>query len=251
MAGKLHELLAVEPDLEGTYKKIVTETIQTLTKRADHFKGFIRTLEIFSPEEGETKPPDERKAMDDTVLSKLLYQQGHIIRYMDAVLQKEATNQTAKTDLIVDGVVLARAVPVTFLLALERFLTRLREVYSVIPTLPPGIEWEKAPEEGDDIFRRKHPEKAYKIEQRIVPQILYEATSKHPAQVDKITQKFNTGMYTKQESCSMLTPAQKSVLLARIDKLLRSVKTNRQRANRADVIECSIGTELFEYIHQS
>ena len=249
MAAKLHELLAVEPDLEGAYQKIIKETIQTFSKRTDHFNGFTRTLEIFHPEEGAPEPPADHKAMDTTVYDKLMYQKDHIIRYMDAVLQKEATNQTAKANVEIDGKVVANDVPVTFLLALERFLARLRDVYSAIPTLPPGIDYDLAPDEGPNIYKRRHPKKEYKTEKRIVPQILYKATEKHPAQVDKISQTFNIGMYTRQELCSMITPAEKSVLLARIDKMSRGIKMARQRANRAEVVIREMGKSIFDYIH--
>ena len=249
MAGKLHELLAVEPDLEGAYQKIIKETIHTFTKRTDHFNGFTRILEIFAHTEGDPEPPAERKAMDTTVHDKLMYQKDHIIRYMDAVLQKEATNQTAKADLEIDGLMIAKDIPVTFLLALERFLSRIRETYSAIPTLPPGIDYDTASDEGENIYKRRHPKKEYKTEKRIVPQILYEATKNHPAQVDKINETFNVGMYTRQETCSMMTPAEKSVLLGRIDKALRAIKIARQKANRAEVINREMGSIIFDYIH--
>jgi hypothetical protein len=251
MAAKLHELLAVEVDLEGAYQKIIKETIQTLTKRTDHFNGFTRTLEIFQPEDGEPEPPTEHKAIDTTVTAKLDYQKDHIIRYMDAVLQKEATNQTAKANIEIDGKVIAKDVPVTFLLALERFLARLRDVYSAIPTLPPGIDYDPAPDEGPNIYKRRYPKKEYKTEKRIVPQILTKATKEHPAQVDKISQTFNVGMYTRQELCSMITPAEKSVLLARIDEMSRGIKMARQRANRAEVVIREMGKSIFDYIHNN
>jgi hypothetical protein len=249
MTAKLHELLAVETDLEGAYQKIIKETIQTFTKRTDHFNGFTRTLEIFQRKEGEPESPAEHKAMDTTVYDKLMYQKDHIIRYMNAVLQKEATNQTAKADLVITGLTIAKDVPVTFLLALERFVTRIRETYSTIPTLPPGIDYDPAPDEGPNIYKRKYPKKEYKTEKRIVPQILYKATKEHPAQVDKINETFNVGMYTRQELCSMMTPAAKSVLLARIDVMLRCIKIARQKANRAEVINREMGDSIFDYIH--
>ena len=35
--GKLHALLAVEPDKKGTAEKILAETINTFNKKQDHF----------------------------------------------------------------------------------------------------------------------------------------------------------------------------------------------------------------------
>ena len=43
----LHELLAVEGDLDGAHKKILEETRVTFTKRSDHFIGQHRKFESF------------------------------------------------------------------------------------------------------------------------------------------------------------------------------------------------------------
>ena len=250
MTAKLHELLAVEPDLEGAYQKIIKETIYTFDKRIAHFVSQTRSLEIFESQEGDPEPPIEHKAMDTTVADKLAYQKGHIIRYIDAVYQKEATNQIAKADIIINGAVIAKDVAVTALLGLERFIGRIRDTYNSIPTLPPGIEWDLSPDDGPNIYKRRHPKKEYKTEKRIVPQILYKHTPEHPAQVREISETVNVGMYTRHELCSLMTPAQKSELLARIDELLRGVKQARQRANRQEIVKVNIGKVLFDYIHK-
>ena len=40
--GKLHALLAVEPDKKGAAEKILAETINTFNKKQDHFTGQLR-----------------------------------------------------------------------------------------------------------------------------------------------------------------------------------------------------------------
>jgi hypothetical protein len=246
--GKLHELLAVEADLKAIYIKVLEETKATFTKRHDHFKEHVRTLEMF--DENAPAAPEERKAMDDTVMSKLRYQTNHVIRFMDAALQKEATNQTASAAITIDDTVIAENVPAGFLLALERFLKQIREVYSTIPTLPPGIEWEQDTNRGADVYKRTYPEEQFKTEKVFVPQILYEATKEHPAQVEKISETRNVGKYTRREWCSMLTPAEKSNLLTKIDQLIYATKKARQRANSVEVDKRTIGIALFNYIHK-
>ena len=245
--SKLHELLSVEGDLEGTYRKIIEETITTFSKKPDHFFGSIRSLEWFS--EGMPDHPEEHKALDTTVSAKLKYQEGHIIRYLDAVLQKEATNQNAVSDLVVDGKVLAEKVPATFLLGLESKLKIIRASYQAIPTLPPGIEWTADPQRGENIWKRVHPEEQYKTRTEIVPQILYEATKEHPAQVEKISETKNVGLFTRQVWSGMLTPAEKARILGKIDTLIRATKKARQRANSTEVEKCQIGKVLFNFIN--
>jgi hypothetical protein len=48
----------------------------------------------------------------------------------------------------------------------------------------------------------------------------------------------------------MLSPADKSALLGRLDRMIQAVKAARCKANMADVVEESIGTRMFQYIHE-
>jgi len=245
--SKLHELLAVEGDLEGIYKKILDETTQTFTKKADRFFGAVRTMEWF--EEGNPSVPAEHQSLTTTVKAKLAYQQDAIVRYLDALLQKERTNQDATADIVIDGVKIADSLPATFLLGLESRLKRVRAVYESIPTLPPNIKWEKDETKGDDIYSRAHPEEQLKTEKIFKVQVLYDATKEHPAQVEKIPETKNVGVYKKEVWTGLLSPADKSVLLGKIDKLLQAVKKARQRANTTKVVKTTIGKELFAYIN--
>ena len=244
--AKLHELLAVESDLEQTFRKMTEETIKTFTKKPEHFLESLRKLELF--DENAPKPPEDYKAMTETVGGKLNYYASHIVRYLDVVFQKEATNQTAKADLTVDGKVIEKDVPATFLLGLENKLRIMRQVVHSIPTLAPGKKWEKAPEKGNGVWVNMKPDETYRNVEKYVPQVLYEATKNHPAQVEKIKVTEPIGKYTKYEWSSMLSPAEKSELLARIDKLIRATKQARMRANTAPVQKRKIGEKIFEYL---
>jgi len=247
MATKLHEILAVEGDVAGANKTILAETFNTFAKKGELFNGFVRTLQML--QDGAPEAPTEYKEVDTTVDKRLDYQKDFVTRYLDVVLQKESTNQNAKADIEVDGVVLAKDVPATFLLGLESKLKQLRDVYSAIPTLPPGIKWIPDTTKEEGIFMSEKPEEQFKTEKVIVPQILYEATKEHPAQVDKIVESKNVGKYSKTLWTGTISSAKKSALLGKIDKLSRAVKKARQRANTEVVVKRTIGKELFDYIH--
>jgi len=84
--------------------------------------------------------PTEQKEMTTTVHDKLEYMFGSVAEWLDAVLQKERTNQEARADIILpDGSALATDIPATFLLGMESKLKELREVFLATPTLQPGI----------------------------------------------------------------------------------------------------------------
>ncbi len=244
----LHELLAVEGDLEGIWKKIIEETKKTFKDKEAHFFGFHRKLEVFD-ENDKTQYPEEYKEMDTTVKKKLGYVQGHVVRYFDAVLQKERTNQDAKADLIVDGTTLAKDIPATFLLGLETRLKMLRSVYEVIPTLPPGIKWVKDESKGDDVYIVEKPEEKLKTAKTFQHKVLYDATKEHPAQIERWEETVNVGKFIKVHWAGMLTPAEKSAIMGRLDKLIRATKKARQRANTTEIVKLNIGKELFNYIN--
>ena len=247
---KLHELLAVESDLKNEFDKITEEAKTTFSKKNDHFQGHIKTLKMF--DESRTKEEvgaEQHKEIVTTVADKLDYAAKTVIRYFDALLQKETTNQTACSDLILDGVTIAEKVPATFLLGMEDRLKKLRAVYEEIPTLPPGIAWDVDPAQRPGVFRTVHAETAMKTEQTIQHKVLYPHTENHPAQIEKWTEHIPVGMFSLQRWCSMISPARKSELLGRIDSLIKAVKQARQRANSAEVVSAHIAKKFFDYIN--
>ena len=246
--SKLHELLAVEGDLAGTYNKILAETKTNFLKHADRYFGQHQRIENL--DENAPKESDTHKEMDDTVRSKLNYTAEHIIRYLDVVLQKETTNQAAKADLIVDGVTIANNLPATFLLGLESKLKKIRDdVYASIPTLQPGVKWEKDSSMGDDVYKRTFSDEKWRTKKVMKNHVKAEATDKHPAQVEVYTEDEKVAKIITDTWCGMLSPAEKSAILNRCDKLIQAVKKARQQANSVDVINKTIGKEIFDYIN--
>jgi len=253
--SKLHELLAVEGDLEGSYKKILEEAKVTFSKKADHFFGFFRKCNMY--DEDIAAPPDEFKEMDTTVQAKLNYAEDFITRYLDAVLQKEKTNQGAISDLIVDGVAIGKDLPATFLLGLETRLKAVRGMYELTPTLPPGVKWAKDESRGEHVYVTEHPEEKPKGAKTFMHKVLVpaqfpkegEGGQSLPAQIEKWEETKNVGMYVKTIWSGMISPAEKSAILGRIDKLIRAVKKARQRANSTEVVKITIGKEIFDFIN--
>lgn len=244
--GKLHELIAVEPGIAGEAKKVMDEAV-SIFKRREHFTGEIRKTELFD-DNRKQEEVTEHKALDTTVDAKLAYVHDSMVRHLDAFVQKETTNTVAKANIeLPDGTVLAENVPAAALLGLESRLKAIRDMYGEIPTLPPGVEWEW--DEQTEVFRQKHPEQKLKTEKALKWQEVSKATDKHPAQVEKWNADVPIGKIIVTQTSGMLTPAQKSKLLGRIDTLLRAVVQARQRANCAEVIPVEIGQKIVDYIH--
>lgn len=247
---KLHELIAVEGELQGTARKILEETATTFEKKPDHFQASRREVKMLA-DTAEAKAEElvETSAMTTTVAMKLEHMEGIVARYWDAVLQKEATNQVARADLVVDGVVIAKDLPATFLLGMEDKLKAVRAVYDKIPTLAPGKTW--VPDAGYEmqpVFMDQDDDIRTRTKKIPKPVVLYEATKEHPAQVKEVIEDVTVGRIITRNWSGMISPADKSDLLGRIDQLIRACKKARQRANGADIVKLNVGRSLFAFI---
>lgn len=247
---QLHEVLAVESGLQTAAKKINEETIRTFGKKDEHFVETTREVKHFA-EEDQKLDTSETKAMVTTVFDKLIYTTGPNIRAFDAYLQKEATNQKAHADVVIDDKTLLTAVPVTVLLGLETKLVELRAVYEAIPTLQPGPTWQPdlAARAAGGVYRAADPDVTFRTRKTIRLIIMAAATEHHQAQVQAVSEDVPIARITTSHKSGMLTSAQKSDLLERLDRLLRAVKRARQRANSAEVEKRQMGKVMFDFLH--
>lgn len=250
--SKLHEVLAVDSELAEIARKIKVEAIVTFTKKVDHFFGMVKRLEMFSEKRKEEEEGvGERKELVTTVQEKLDYVADHLIRHLDCVAQKEVTNQLATADVLLeDGTMILEKLPATLLLSLENKLAFFREMYEVIPTLAPGLEWIEDSSQRKGIYKSAHDIVRYKTEQTFTSKILVEPTTEHPAQIEKWTEQVPIGNFITTQWSGMITPARKSELLGRLDSLTRAIKKARMRANSTEVVELSVGKAIFDYIHE-
>lgn len=250
--GKLHELIAVDGEIKGAYRKVLNETVATFKNKAQHFIGLVKTYMPYG-EDASEREQEEHQSMVTTVNAKLDYLfNGFVIPYFDATLQKEATNQNAVADLEINGFVLGKNLPATFLLGLEDKLRELRDVLNEIPTLQPGVAWDvdETHEKAEDgpIYVSRHPIKRIRTKKTINSKIIVEPTKEHPAQVEKWHEDVPVGEWVDRTWSGAMSPAQKSKLLGKLDTLSREVKKARQRANNAEVVSCDIGKYIKEYL---
>ena len=247
---QLHEVLAVENDLKNAAKKIIEETTKVFKEKPNLFIGVERRLKMNEESRvNEEEAQFQYTKLETTVNEKLKYTCASIVKAINATMQKECTNQNAKADIIVDGNTLIKNVPATMLLSLEKELQSIRNLYNQIPTLQISLDWEKDVNSGNDIYKLSKPEVTNRTEKKLKHQIIVPGTKEHPAQVEKWTVDEVIGKYTKTIKCGMLTSARKSILIGRIDKLIRAVKKARTRANQEEVKKVTIGKELLGFIN--
>ena len=249
MGAKLHELLAVEGDLGGKAKKLLDEAQHTLARQPDHFTALATRTEYFDEARAQDENTEEYSEMVTTVADKLRGLIDPMVNHLDAMMQKELTNQTAKADLILGGEIIARDLPGTFLLSLETYFKRVREVYNDIPVLRPGVKWE--PDSANENVYIAPEATTFRNEKVRVSDIVAPATPQHQAQVDIYHEDKKVARIIKTESSGNLTPLDKSRIIGRLDDLIRAIKQARQRANTAEVVNGQLGGELMAYIHGS
>jgi len=245
--AQLHELLAVEGDLKGKCEMVLNEAKVTFAKKPHLFTGELKVYEPFDEKDKNTATT-EKTVVDTTVAEKLAYVGKSVINYLDAFVQKEATNQDAKADVVISGTSILKDVPATALLGLESKIKKIRETFEMIPTLAPGLIWVNDDSGKVGVFRTSEP--SIKFKTKKVPQhkILYEATDKHRAEIEKWDEDTKVGRIETTSYSGMVSPADKAALLERIDKLIQAVKKARQKANKAIIQDVHIGKTIMEYI---
>lgn len=242
----MHQLLAVEPDLGKKADALVIEAKATFSK-ADRFEGQVRKVEMFDLARAKEETTDS-KAVVTTVDEKLAFVIPAIVNYFDSLYQKELGNQTAKADLIVDGVVIAKDVPATFLLGMEKRLQATRDnLFLVIPTLDPNLTWSENENLRKGILQSQTIEN-YKTEKTVEPLVLYPATDKHPAQVKEVSLDRNVGKTVTVKHSGMWSVARKAEVLGKIDALIEGVKRARMVANDAEIPTQRIAKAMLDFV---
>lgn len=248
---KLHEILAVESSLEKAANKLIKESEHTFGKES-LFNGQVRKLQMFRDEDKKSEAI-EYQELTTTVDENINYLVKPISNWFDVTLKKDKTNQKTKADIIVDKngveITLAKDVPATFLLGLESKLTKLRTLYEKIPTLIPGIKWERDEQNREGVYRAEHNDIQMKTRKEPEYRVVYEATENHPAQIKEVNRTQDVGRYITTMYSGRMTPLEKAERLTKIDKLLQAVKQARMRANNIDVENANIGKEIFDYIN--
>lgn len=245
MATRLHQILALEKGAKSTTESAVTRAYHDAQKQA-LFSGLTR---VYSPRDNEDldRLPSERKVVQLTAENVLGRAIDAWTRQADVVATKDATNQTAKANVLVDGVVLLADVPVATLLYLEKQFVNVGEVIKKLPVLDPEVDWENGTDVATGLYRAK-PEETFRTKKVPKAFVKAPATDKHPAQVDTFTEDVIIGTWQKVVFSGAFPAGRKAELLARLETLKEAVKLAREYANQAVVVPRTVGAPIFDYL---
>jgi hypothetical protein len=229
-------------EVSGQYSKIKQETLHVFSG-GDLFKGMSKE---YSPKdaEGDQLPP-EKKNVVTTVKERLEWTEKPVCAMLDFEASRDRTNQKAVADLDVDGIVIAKALPVSFLLSLETRLQEIRAYYDAIPTLDMAKDWKP---EGR--LQKNGPHSQGRYIKQTKPIVMHEATKEHPAQIQAVIDDVRVGTWTTTNYSGEASPGEKAEWLGRIDKLIAATKKARMKANETEVDIVTVGKSLFDFVHK-
>jgi hypothetical protein len=158
---------------------------------------------------------------------------------------QDVANCIAVADIKLDGVVVAKKVPVTHILFLEKQLVDLNTFIGALPTLDPAEEWIYSLEAGCFKSSAKDTIKSNKVKKN---HIKYEATKEHPAQVETYETEVPVGTWTTIKFSGNISSDRKNQLLTKVRELAKALKLAREEANGIEVEKSTIGSDILNYI---
>jgi hypothetical protein len=239
---RLNQIIAITAGKKAQAHKTLTEAYQTLQKAA-LLEGVSRTYRP-RDEEGEQLPP-EKKTVQVKVYQAVRGVADGLAELFDVVATQDYANCQARSDVVVDGTTLAKGVPVTHLLFLEKQLVDIHTFVEKLPTLDPGESWQY--NEDADCYASE-PYQTTKTRKVMKNHVKAEATKEHPAQVETYTEDVVVGYWTTVKFCGAVPAREKNEMLQRVRKLQEAVKSAREEANGLAVEVKKVGGPLLQYV---
>lgn len=240
---KLNQIIAIEKGEQTRAAHILTGAYHLLEKSA-LLQGHTRTYRPRDAEDPD-QPPDDN-ALVQVKCDELTPQvRDGLTRYYDIAATRDWANAEARADVVIDGKVLLPAVPVTYLLFLEKQLVNLHTYLSKLPILDPAQVWQY---DGVNGCYRTTPVET--VRNKKVKRVLTLAppTDKHPAQVQVYEEDVPVGNWLKTSFSGAMERDRVKELVRRVEALQTAVKFAREEANSREVKPVAVGKTIFDYV---
>jgi len=239
---KLNQIIAVEKGVKSETNRKLTDLHRDVQK-TQLLTGISRTYKPRA-EDGDQLPAESTKVQLNAE-DALAEAAKAATRLFDVTLTKEAANTEATADVTVEGTTLLRAVPVTYLLFLEKQLTDIGTFVDKLPVLDPSEEWEYDDNRGCYVTKPSVTVKPKKVPRN---HVLSEATKEHPANVQVFTEDVPVGDWTTVKFSGALPADRVRTLHERVLRLMNAVKFAREEANTREVSDRAAGESVFGYL---
>jgi len=238
---KQSQILAIEGEIKTTVHKAISELHHRV--RPELFIGLTKQ---YTPkdEEGE-RVPSEYKRIQAHAPDVIREARELWSRLWDITLTKDAGNMNARADVVLDGEVILKDVPVPFLIYLGKKLEDVRTFITNIPTLDPAEAWEWDKQQGYWVTAPVQTNRTKK-EFRVI--VKAPATKEHQAVTELVTEDTVVGYWGTMKQSGALSAPEKAKYLQRVNALLEAVKVARESANLVEVQPRTAGEQIFGYI---
>lgn len=239
--SQLNALVAGEKTRSGTALNDIYHLVQ---KNVGLLSGIIRTY-VPLDDDGEQLPPESTRVQTRVQADVLPALTTALSRMFDLQLTQDTANTAATADVVVDGVVLIRSAPVTYLLYLEKMLVHLQSLVGKLPVLDPSDAWTWSDDLG---VYRSDPAQTFRTKKVYRNHVKAEATDKHPAQVELFQEDRAQGTWTTVKLSGAAPAATVRQLQDRVSRLHDAVRVARDEANTAEVVDRRAAGNIFGFL---
>jgi len=220
---KIHQLVAVLDGAKKQAHKSVSR-IHHESQKTELFAGQAREYRVVD-EAGEQLPPDSKK-VQRTVREFVEDAKRAWTGWINDQVSLDMANTQAFCEVF--GV----KVPAVTTIFIQRRLEDWRTMIEKLPTLPPEKNWSWSGDRNCFVADEEKTRKTGKVPRA---HVLYEATEKHPAQVEQYFEDITVGWWHVRYMSGCIPEEVKKEWLDNINSSIREVKQARGKANEADV----------------
>ena len=241
--ARLNQIIAIA-NTKKTKVATALSAINSVLSRADLFSGLDRKYQSLD-DEGEKLPP-ETKIIQKTASEVIAAAKSELTELLDVIATQEFANCDAKADIVVDGVTVARQVPVSYMLFLEKQVDVIKGIVQKIPVLTQDVKWNRSV--SDNSIFVTDPVTTNRTKK--VPKSFTKspATEYHPAQVEMFTEDVIVGTWSKIDTSSAIPASERDAMLKKIESLREAVKMAREEANSITVSDQKIGKSVLDFV---
>ncbi len=240
----LNQILAVEKGAKSRAENAITAVYHAL-QRSGGLGGLERHYRPKDDEDTDRLPSESTKVTTKVMQDVLPSFQEDYARYLDVVATKDHTNTLARADVVVDGTVILKDVPVSTLLFLEKQALVFKALVDKLPVFDVATNWT-----WDSNVGLWKSDVVTTIRTKKVPRnwVKAEATDKHPAQVEIFHEDNLVGYWDKTEFSGAVSPEEKRRLQERVAKFAEAVQVAREQANATTVVDKKIGETVLGHL---
>lgn len=242
----LSQVIAIRTGVKTDIDQALTKNYHML-KRQELLRGQVRT---YKPnDDDDFVYPSETQNVQIRAEEVLRNVTKDLARLFDVTACMDWTNQSARADVVLlagdEPFVLLQAVPVSYLMFLEKQLVNVETVVRNLPVLDATEVWEF--DSATDTFKSA-PVGTIKTKKIRRSHVLAPATDRHPAQVESFTEDEPIGVWTTVKYSGAIPAQRLNKMLARVKALAEAVKFARESANMVEVADPKPGRRILDYV---